>query len=61
VSRSNCECQRHEAAIAESKKLFATRGYGERCKLPSGVWGFAPETESNFEHFVPNSVHLGIL
>ena len=31
--------------------LNPARGLGERCKLPSGVWGRAPQLKSNLVHF----------
>ena len=52
-SSSNCECQRREAAFAESKKPFATRGLGERRKLPQRGLGRSPRNRTDFEHFMP--------
>src|SRR6218665_3759412 len=48
----NWKRRRREAAIAERKKPFTTRGLGERRKLPSGVWGSAPETDAILNNFL---------
>jgi len=44
--------QRREAAIAEGKTPLTTRGPWERRKLPSGVWGSAPETDAILNNFL---------
>jgi len=44
-----CKRRRREAAIAEGKKPLPNKGSeGERRKLPSGVWGVVPETDTIF-------------
>src|SRR6218665_873127 len=48
----NWKRRRREAANGERKKPFTTRGLGERRKLPSGVWGRAPETDTIFNNFL---------
>jgi|SRR6218665_2067519 len=56
----NCKRRRREAAIAEGKKLLATRGSRERRKLPRGVWGRSPRNRKDFEQFMPKIVHFWI-
>ena len=38
--------------------LNLDRGLGERCKLPSGVWGGAPAKNAFVGHFEPRKTHL---
>src|SRR6218665_538236 len=53
--------RRRETAIAEGKKPLTTRGLGERSKLPSGVWGGAPDTKAILNISSENGVHFWIL
>jgi len=58
-----------QTASAEGVKLRLLKarspsrlgGLGERRKLPSGVWGGAPETEAILSISCQNWVHFGIL
>ena len=51
--RGYCKRRRREAAIAEGKKPFTTRGSGEHRKLPQRGLGQSPRNRRDFEHFIP--------
>src|SRR6218665_1971908 len=45
----------------KASKSLTFKGSGERRKLPSGVWGGAPETETILNILCQNGVHFWIL
>src|SRR6218665_1905561 len=47
--------------LPKARSPFRLWGLGERRKLPSGVWGGAPETDAILNILCQNGVHFGRL
>jgi len=47
--------------LPKARSSLRLGGLRERCKLPSGVWGGAPETDAILNILCQNRVHFGMV